>query len=1338
MANPVLQLQITAQDAASPEITRLTSALEELGVETQVIADGMAESERKAVGAFGEIADSAHSTGEMIERSLVAALNRIESPQGIQELQRELTRLQNSGRLSAEEMERLRDAQERLDRLAYAAGQSEAALTQELQRQRQAAQAAAEAADELGDATGRSSREFQDHRESAGGLSDALKGVAEKFGVSGEAFDLLSGKLAKGEAIGLLAAQFVEANREADRLAKQFRAMTGDTETAAQEIDFLRTVADRWGTSVFELSPAYLRLTAAVKGTTAEGEPARKMIDDLSAAYINAGQNIDEMGEAMEIVGEAFANGRVSIDDLREGMQEDMPPAIQAATTAILDNNEALKKMLETGDAAADEFMPAFAAALREHIGGSQEQINTTAAAFARLSAQIKDLYTDVDDQVPLMKAYDGVLQGWIKTVETLVVGLGLLKDGLFFSAEAVGTAAAALANGDDVMAALADQSEKTGASIERTALHLVGLKTATEEAAERQKQMQAELQAIQDQSEPYQAAIRQVNQSLEDAQEEFAKTGDAAALTSAALETFLKIPEKRLNTDGVYELAAALKVVGDNAEDSGQQISDTLGKELSKLTDDQLTRLEAQARAALAAASEGSEESRQAFAELGQVVEGVVLARLERLGVDGPEALRGISDAADEAIADFTALAEHSELSADTIEAAFDGVLNKLDNPEELESFKQKILELGEDGKLTGEQVERALLLIRQRIQEVATDSAFAALEQALARIREETTHGIEVGEQERASLQTRIQSAIELAKAKGDEAEAARLSAVATQEELSAAQARIQQYARQQTEIDGHIQKLYAQAQADGVYTDAERKAIEALQDKAAALGRDKAELEARLPLLQREADQAEKMAGPIGKLIDLYEKKTAVAGRETDAIDRSYDSKIRDLQVEQDQAEAKGDLTRAAELAVDIKKAEAEQAQAVADATRDELQAQIDLIEAKKQAIDVEERATEAGKERLAQMDEEIAKLRDAIDASQDHADSLKAEADALDDLNNGLSDGTENLYLFGQGADDVAKRLKKMNEEAKEGEKQREQEAKAQGSYISNIYNGWIDRLSALSESAANAFKTMQGGASEVEKFMARATDATYLMKVATDGINAGGVVGQLNRMAVKALEVEMSFKGQAAAADRVIESLERIAQEGGTQSALGALARQAENAKTSFELLDQERLDHLAAAIDAANDKLQRMQEETQSAKDRLAELNAELLEAQGADEKAQLLRQQLDYQQQLADIEYQRNEAELTGNRELINTLNQQQAILEKINQTKVANIQAEAQAAQAAERTATATANLASQADHIERIAGAMRTMSGVDISHIATQAGVLSGHLAAINEVL
>jgi len=922
-----------------------------------------------------------------------------------------------------------------------------------LQRQRIATQQAADAADGLGDAAGRSTRAFVDHREAADETSQTLGDMAETFGISSEAFDLLTGKLAKAAAIGALATAFVSANREAAQLTAQFRAMTGDAVAAQEEIQFLTGVANRWGIAVNDLAPAYLRLSAATKGSTAEGEATRKMIEDLSAAYINAGAGTEDLNDAMEILGEAFSEGRISVDDLKGAIQEDMPPALQAATTAVLENDAALQKMMETGDAATEDFMPAFAAALRQHIGGSTTEVNSLAASMSRLSERVKALFVDVDNQTGAMTGFDAVLNAVVKTMETGVAAVEILTTGFGLVGTAVGAATGALMTGADAIAAVGDEADVASEKIAKSALSLWGLKTASEEAAIRQAQMQKELQALREETDPYGAALDRLQKDLQDAAAEFQRTGDVVKLTQTALEDFFKAPEKSLNVEGVLKLAAALKVVGGEAEDSGRKISDTLGQELSKLTSEQLAELERQARSAMAAASDGSETSRKAFAELGQVIEGVVLARLQRLGVDGPEALRGVSTAATEAIADFTALADSGALSADGIKAAFAGALQQLDNPEELEKFRQQIIELGKSGSLTGDQVAEALLLIKQRVQETATDPAFTALQQALADIRDETEKGIEVGNRERESLQTRLQSAIELAKAKGDEADAARLSAVATKEEVDQAELRIQQLGRQQTEIDAHIQKVYAQANADGIYTDEERKVIEALQDKTVALGQDRAELEARLPVLEKEAATAALVAGPIGELTMLYQKQSAELERNTQLMVQRIDQglKIQQQQATEEQqalqlleldkqglqvgaqtlqseiaeAEAAGDTAKANELKLELADnliAQAEQeikiaeqkvrvARELVEMSEAERQAALKKVEAYKKQVaeeekllaatlaqaDAEDGRDENERKAIAAIQAKIATLQSEVIAQQGAADAAAASVE-----------------------------------------------------------------------------------------------------------------------------------------------------------------------------------------------------------------------------------------------------------------------------------------------------------------------------------------------------
>lgn len=1236
-----LQLKITADDAASPKLQRLSDALTELGTETQVIADGMAESASKADAAFDAIADSAQSAGEVIDRDLVAELERIESPQGVAELQQEMQSLQQSGRDAGDEMERLGDTQQRLDRLADAAGQSEAALNQELQRQRMAAQDAADAADGLGDASGRSTKAFVDHRKESGALGDALSDVADRFGLSGEAFDGLTGQLAKGAAIALLAKQFMDANNAADQLAKQFRAMTGDAETAAQEIDFLKDVANRWGVSVNDLAPAYLRLAAATKGSTAEGEKTRQMIDDLTAAYMNAGAGVGDIEEAMEILGETFAEGRVSIDAIKEGMQEDMPPAIQAATTAVLENDTALKKMLETGDAATEDFMPAFAAALREHIGGSTTHIDSMSASFTRTVAALNELLVKFDDSVPLMALFDGATRGVVKTFETLISGASIVVDGFNFVGRAVGAATGALATGEDALAAMSEEAERTGASIEKTALHLIGLKTASEESAIRQEQMKKELQALREEMDPYGAELEALKKKLEDAAKEFEKTGDAIKLTQTALEAFFAAPEQNLDVDGVLKLAAALKTVGDQAESSGQQISNTLGQELAKLSHEQLATLERQARAAMAAASEGSETSRIAFAQLGQIIEGVVLARLQKLGVDGPEALHGISTAATEAIANFHALAESGVLSADGIQAAFAGALQQLDNPKELEQFREHIITLGEDGVLTGEQVDQALLQIRQRIQEVATDPAFTALQKALTGIREETEKGIEAGQREHESLQNRTQSAIELAKAKGDEAEAARLSAAATKEEVDQAELRIQQLQHQQTEIDAHIQRLYAQANADGIYTEAERAVIEALQDKSVAIGHEIHQIEGKLPLMEREARQAELMAGPIGQLTRLYAEQAVEHQRAAEASERYHDTQVTEAEGALKLAEIRGDEAAKEQALIDVRAARIAQAENMAAIRAQEAADTEKAISAKVMEMAADQEWTAADQQAEDQLRATLAAKQDAAAASQQHADQLRAEAQASEEAAAAAKKEADAAQAAAEAADQRAAAGKAVNAQ-------------------------W---------GAANEVLAATGG--NVEKL-----NAAFLRLQEEYARGRSGFMAFATATATAADEVAEAYRGQEAAINKAVATLEHYAETGEwTAEVQRAMALNSSDLDSRFNLLDEQDFDRLRGALDSANNKLREMQDETQSAKDRLAELNAELLEAQGQDQKAQMLREQLDYQQQLAEIEAQRAEAEALGNRELLAILNDQQATLEKIHTTKMNNLATESDA---------------------------------------------------------
>ena len=177
------------------------------------------------------------------------------------------------------------------------------------------------------------------------------------------------------------------------------------------------------------------------------------------------------------------------------------------------------------------------------------------------------------------------------------------------------------------------------------------------------------------------------------------------------------------------------------------------------------------------------------------------------------------------------------------------------------------------------------------------------------------------------------------------------------------------------------------------------------------------------------------------------------------------------------------------------------------------------------------------------------------------------------------------------------------------------------------------------------------------------------------------------------MELAALQTKKLWNEQARDAEIARQSIERMTESGNIQ--MGVLKQAIQGVNGGFTLLDQQDLSNLQSAIDAANAKLQQMQAEAEDARANIARLNAEIAAEQGDTEKAALLKQQLDYQQALADIEAKRSQAELEGNRELVALYDEQIRKLNELNALKEKNIKAGAESArqQAANNNTSATA---------------------------------------------
>ena len=316
--------------------------------------------------------------------------------------------------------------------------------------------------------------------------------------------------------------------------------------------------------------------------------------------------------------------------------------------------------------------------------------------------------------------------------------------------------------------------------------------------------------------------------------------------------------------------------------------------------------------------------------------------------------------------------------------------------------------------------------------------------------------------------------------------------------------------------------------------------------------------------------------------------------------------------------------------------------QKAQAAIDKKAEEIAVYRDLIAATQEKLAVDGTLSAADKEQLAIMADTLTAMQQEREGMQqnlqttiDLADAKKAKAEAD----------------------------KKAAEEAAAAAQREKEAAESRASAEKAASQVMSDALSVLRDT---------GGELDV------LSQRFYELQGAVTA-HAAGWDGWAAGTARAAQEVKASYETQKAAVDAMTATLQNYADTGEWSTTVQQAMVQAGGSMVEqFDLMDQQSLDGLRSALDSANEKLREMQEITQSARERLAELNADLLEAKGEDKKAELLRQQLDYQQQLAEIERQRQEAENAGNTEALSVLNQQRDVLEEINRVKIANIEKE------------------------------------------------------------
>ncbi|MDG4562560.1 MAG: phage tail tape measure protein [Candidatus Competibacter sp.] len=444
-----------------------------------------------------------------------------------------------------------------------------------------------------------------------------------------------------------------------------------------------------------------------------------------------------------------------------------------------------------------------------------------------------------------------------------------------------------------------------------------------------------------------------------------------------------------------------------------------------------------------------------------------------------------------------------------------------------------------------------------------------------------------------------------------------------------------------------------------------------------------------------LQSVAKAAQDTADRQGDYIAALEK---AAGAQTDAI-----------RAEIDLALAKGDVATAAGKSVELAKVEADWAARIAAAKQAEAAELQKVVAAQQAYLQALGGGTQAQQQELQILQLKLVAMQAEAEQAGKTAEAKKiaaqqAEANSIADQQN-----TKDTQQHTAAVDENTAALEKNKQEAEASAGA----AKTFAGFIAKVREevaalsdqalAALDRkLSALAQtSSASGFRDLADSvglaSAEVEKLQQHVEDAQAAFRYnAANSLFATGIGQFMEQLKAAQAEVIATYYQQRLAVEQVKESVDAMTQAGVYDLGTMKLATEAVNG--SFGLLKNQDLDALRSSIEKANESLRKMQEAAQSAKDRLAELNAEIAREKGDTATSDRLKLELEQRQALAEVEANLAKARAEQNQELIRLYEEQRQKLQELYDLKERNLEQEQrQAAAAAASNANASSGAGS-----------------------------------------
>lgn len=174
-----------------------------------------------------------------------------------------------------------------------------------------------------------------------------------------------------GAAVVGFTRNILKADMAMQGIENRLDAAIGKFTSTTNELKYVRSESDRLGISFQDLSQSYAGFSASATRAGLQLDDVREIFKNIAETSVSLTLSGDKTRMVFLALEQMASKGKVSMEELRRQLGEHLPGALEIAARSMGMTTAQFNKAISNGEVFAYDFLPKFAKAIREELGGS-------------------------------------------------------------------------------------------------------------------------------------------------------------------------------------------------------------------------------------------------------------------------------------------------------------------------------------------------------------------------------------------------------------------------------------------------------------------------------------------------------------------------------------------------------------------------------------------------------------------------------------------------------------------------------------------------------------------------------------------------------------------------------------------------------------------------------------------------------------------------------------------------------------------------------------------------------------------------------------------------------